>query len=397
MVHLEYSVEKPLNREPDMEKLVSSFITAEGYDRNHGPIPHMDASTHRVSVSGLVTHALSLSIADLAALPQHTVVCALQCAGNRRHTMRTKLKEVSGIDWFDGAVMNCRWRGPLLCDVLAQAGVCLPAKDQRDGNDGDDDDADAHVAFACHQTPTQDDAYYGSSIPLSRALSRSASVLLALRMNNAPLPPNHGGPVRIVAPGIAGARSVKWLDGITVQRAESANYYQQHDYKILPPEADCAAAAAAWWPRVAALHDMPVNSVVGVPRSGSTVRGDERDGMVLVKGYALPAGAEGPVARVEVSGDGGETWVDAELVLRDDRDGNGGEEEEGEDDDADPAELKWAWCLWSARVKIARGKDRTVLSRATDASGNSQERCSQWNFRGVAYNGYGEATGLEVV
>jgi sulfite oxidase len=25
--------------------------------------------------------------------------------------MRTKLKEVNGIDWFDGAVMNCKWSG----------------------------------------------------------------------------------------------------------------------------------------------------------------------------------------------------------------------------------------------------------------------------------------------
>jgi hypothetical protein len=25
--------------------------------------------------------------------------------------MRTKLKEVNGIDWFDGAVMNCKWTG----------------------------------------------------------------------------------------------------------------------------------------------------------------------------------------------------------------------------------------------------------------------------------------------
>jgi len=77
---LEYSVEEPLNREPELEKLVESFITQDGYDRNHGPIPHIDASTHKVSVTGLVNNELSLSIADLEALPQHTVICALQCA-----------------------------------------------------------------------------------------------------------------------------------------------------------------------------------------------------------------------------------------------------------------------------------------------------------------------------
>ncbi|KAF2651884.1 sulfite oxidase-like protein [Lophiostoma macrostomum CBS 122681] len=377
MVQLEYSVQKPLNREPDLEKLVSSFITesGSGYDRNHGPIPHLDAATHRVSVYGCVKKDLSLSIDDLKALPQHSVICALQCAGNRRHTMRTKLKEVSGVDWFDGAVMNCKWTGPLLKDVLQASGIDLPLSKH----------PTAHVAFACFQTPVQDDEWYGASIPLSRALDASSSVILALRMNDEPLTPNHGFPIRIVTPGIAGARSVKWLDRITVQMTESSNYYQQHDYKILPPEARTKEEAERWWSRVPAIQDMPINSVVGVPRQDSRV---ERglDGKVEVRGYALPSGADGPIVRVEVSGDGGETWVDAELL------GAGKELEKNKG-----VELKWAWCLWKARVQVEKGWDRVVLSRATDSKWNTQERCPEWNFRGVAYNGYGEVTGLEVV
>jgi sulfite oxidase len=107
----------PKSRVPQFTDLLTipSFITptSEGYDRNHGPIPLIDASTHRVQIFGLVKDALSLNIDELKELPQHDVICALQCAGNRRHTMRTKLKEVNGIDWFDGAVMNCKWSGML--------------------------------------------------------------------------------------------------------------------------------------------------------------------------------------------------------------------------------------------------------------------------------------------
>ncbi|KAF2269351.1 sulfite oxidase-like protein [Lojkania enalia] len=375
MVQLEYSVEEPLNREPELEKLISSFITkeGEGYDRNHGPIPHLDATSHCVTIYGLVKKELSLSISDLQALPQHSVICALQCAGNRRHTMRTKLKEVSGIDWFDGAVMNCKWTGPLLKDVLIKAGVDVEEEKWKD----------AHVAFACFQTPTQDDEWYGASVPLSRAMDASCSIILALEMNGKPLPPNHGAPVRVVTPGIAGARSVKWLDRITVQMTESTNYYQQHDYKILPEEADTPENAEKWWSKVPAIQDMPVNSVIGIPKEDSSVKVDE-NGCIEVKGYALPSGADGPVAKVEVSADNGNTWTVAELL------GEHAADEPG-------VELKWAWCLWKAKIKIEKGKNRKILSRATDTAGNVQERCPKWNFRGVAYNGYGEVKGLEVV
>jgi sulfite oxidase len=56
-------------------------------------------------------------------------------------------------------------------------------------------------------------------------------------MNGSALPSDHGGPVRVVVPGVAGARSVKWLGRTTVQDAESQNFYQRHDYKVLPPDA----------------------------------------------------------------------------------------------------------------------------------------------------------------
>ncbi|KAF2140163.1 uncharacterized protein K452DRAFT_299556 [Aplosporella prunicola CBS 121167] len=366
MVKFEYSAEEPLNREPPLEKLISSFLTKDdGYDRNHGAIPHIDPTKHRVRIDGAVKNELSLTLLDLQSLPQHSVVCALQCAGNRRHTMRTTLKEVQGIDWADGAVMNCSWRGPLLRDVLAQAGIALPSAAQ----------ASAHVAFACHSNPCQEASWYGSSIPLARALDPAADVLLALDMNAAPLTPNHGCPVRAIAPGIAGARCVKWLDRVTVQPQESSNFYQQRDYKILPPEADSTEAAARFWDKVPALQDMPVNSVIGVPGAGSRVSRDAL-GTVLVRGYALPAGMGGPVVKVEVSADGKE-WVEARLL-----DGKG---------------EKWAWCLWEARLAVAAGKGKRILSRATDRAGNVQQPLAQWNLRGVAYNGYGEVADLEVV
>lgn len=124
-----------------------------------------------MKVNGHVHRPLDLSIEQLKTwYPQHEIISVLQCAGNRRHTMRTLLKEVNGIDWGDGAVMNCKWRGPKLKDVLGGAGVKV--QDRRG----------AHVAFACHKTRVQNSDWYGVSIELERALRDSADVLIALEV-----------------------------------------------------------------------------------------------------------------------------------------------------------------------------------------------------------------------
>ena len=358
----EYTGPEPLNREPPTTDLVSTFLssTKDSYDRNHGPILHLSALTHNVKVSGRVSNPLSLSISALANdYPQHTITCALQCAGNRRHTMRTAVKEVDGIDWFDAAVMNCTWTGPRLCDVLAHAGI-----DHSHNLDK------LHVAFACHQTETQNDTYYGGSIPLSRAMRRDADVILALNQNGETLTPERGFPVRVIAPGIAGARLVKWLDEISVQERESQNFYQQRDYKVLPKEATDKQAAEKYWDVTPSLLDMPINSVVAGPANGKTARRDEH-GMIEARGYALPGGEDGPVVGVEVRIDDGE-WQEAQL-------------ERGEDGS------KWSWSLWRWKGRVEPGK-RTIWSRARDRGGNMQDsERSEWNLRGVAYNGYGEA------
>ena len=195
-------------------------------------------------------------------------------------------------------------------------------------------------------------------------------------MNSKPLTANHGAPVRIVAPGIAGARSVKWLESITVQAGESENFYQRHDYKILPPEATSAKEAEKFCRSAPAIQEMPINSVIGIPQSGETVRADA-DGTITVRGYALPQGSGGPVVKVEVSIDEGTSWKEAELGAE---------------------RSKWSWALWEVQLHVARGKKLRILSRATDKAGNMQRGDdSQWNIRGIAYHGYGEVRDIEVL
>jgi sulfite oxidase len=200
-----------------------------------------------------------------------------------------------------------------------------------------------------------------------------------VEMNDTPLTPNHGHPIRVVIPGVAGARWVKWLDRITIQDEHCQNHYQQYDYKVLPPEVDDLEKAKGYWMKVPPLLDMPINSVIAAPDDSETVMA--QNGRVDLKGYAVPQGRDGPVTRVEVSGDGGKTWVDAQLDAPEGKNVND----------------KWCWKLWKASVPMEKGSGKVVLSRAFDAAGNAQQETCPWNLRGVAYNGYGMSKDLNIV
>lgn len=52
---------------------------------------------------------------------------------------------------------------------------------------------------------------YAASIPLWRAVDKRGDVILAYEMNGVPLPHDHGYPLKVVVPGVVGARNVKWL------------------------------------------------------------------------------------------------------------------------------------------------------------------------------------------
>jgi sulfite oxidase len=198
-------------------------------------------------------------------------------------------------------------------------------------------------------------------------------------MNGESLSAHHGGPLRLVVPGYLGARWVKWLDTITVSTEESPNFYQQHDYKILPPQVslipvspmffsevtsyvcqiDTKEAAQCLWSNYPSMTALPINSVVAsvtrVPTSG-----------LMIKGYAV-GGADGNVARVEISLDNGTTWRPTKIIYQ---------------------EGRWSWALWEILIEDAEESGK-IFSRAIDEHGFHQEKEGGWNIRGVAYNAWG--------
>jgi DMSO/TMAO reductase YedYZ molybdopterin-dependent catalytic subunit len=65
--------------------MASGFITPPSlhYVRNHGAVPKIEWSAHRLTINGLVDTPITLTMDELVALPSVTLPITLVCAGNR--------------------------------------------------------------------------------------------------------------------------------------------------------------------------------------------------------------------------------------------------------------------------------------------------------------------------
>lgn len=189
-----------------------------------------------------------------------------------------------------------------------------------------------HVQFEgadCDTTGT----HYGASISFEKAMN--PEVLVAYKMNDEDIPADHGFPLRLVAPGIVGARQVKWLTSIRTSKEESTSHWQKKDYRysflfrvILPMfrafSPSVEAGADINYDSVPAIQEYPVQSAICQPASGTKIsKGTPissllfylfslEDGTINVSGYAWSGGGRG-IIRVEISTDNGKTWYSAQL------------------------------------------------------------------------------------
>jgi sulfite oxidase len=78
-------------------------------------------------------------------------------------------------------------------------------------------------------------APYGASIPIEMARMLKRDIIVAYEMNGQDIPRDHGYPVRIIIPGIVGARQVKWLTTIKLSKEESSSSVETSTLTIPRP------------------------------------------------------------------------------------------------------------------------------------------------------------------
>jgi sulfite oxidase len=341
--------QSPLNSEPKLDVLAKSWITPveSFYVRSHAPNPKIDSANFRLSVEGLIDKPLSISLAELnGSFDKTSVVATMTCAGNRR-SEHGRVKSVGGVQWQAGAIGNARWSGVRLSELLKRAGLKENAK---------------HIWFEGLDEISKGGGVipFGASIPVSKAMTATDGMpgaLLTTRMNDQPLTPDHGAPLRGVVPGYVGARSVKWLGKIVVSDRPSPNHYVATAYKLV------REGTPVEWAESGPIYRFPLNSAICTPAGGEKVTA----GKIAVAGYAYPSGQPGTsIAKVDVSADEGRTWTTTKITS--------------------PIREQ-CWVLWKTEIKVSSAATELIV-RATDSRGDMQPETVDWNMKGYMFNGW---------
>jgi len=300
----------------------------------HFDIPAPVLPDWRLQVDGLVAQRLSLSLEALQAMPRRTLRVTMECAGNGRAQISPRYPS---IPWGEEGVSTAEWTGTPLADLLRAAGLRSGVREL--------------VFWGADRGIDR-----GVEHPFARSLEPAEAerdgVLLAYAMNGAPLPPQHGYPLRLVVPRWYGMASVKWLERIEAVDRPFEGVQQAHSYRFRRTADERGVPCTRM--RVKSLLAPP-----GIPDFYSRVR-MLAAGRVAITGRAWSG--EAPVARVELGVDG--AWRDATL------------EQAGRDP---------AWQRWSASWDAVQG-EHEIACRATDAAGNVQPLEPPWDATGFGNN-----------
>ena len=240
-----------------------------------------------VSAAGHDVAASLLATLDLATLEAMP-------AREREHTL-----ECIGGGPYNRAIGNAIWTGLPLVEIFEALGVSVPA-----------------AAIELQFTGADD---YQTSIPIT---DLDAPVWLVWKMNGEPLPDRHGGTARILTPGRYGIKNPKWLTEIRFVTEPFLGFWESRG-----------------WSNTAEYR---ANTFFMSPSASAVLTA----GPVRFLGTAF-AGSD-PIARVEVSTDGGDRWTDVEITYQ-----NGPD----------------VWTLWAFDWDAVAG-DYQIRVRATTESGN---------------------------
>jgi len=246
------------------------------FERHHAGIPAIDPEGYELLIHGMVERPTVFRLADLKRYPAVSRINFLECAGNGGGAFNpTNMPTEITPQAMDGLFSNSEWTGVPLATLLREVGV-------RSG---------ARWVIA----EGGDAALLNRSIPIEKA---QGDALIAYGQNGEALRPEQGYPARVFLPGWEGNACVKWVrrlevtDQPVMSREETANYTD--------PLSGGTARQFSFVMEAKSVITFPTFPYVLPERGWWEVQG-------------LAWSGRGTITGVEVSTDGGRSWVPAQL------------------------------------------------------------------------------------
>ena len=252
-------------------------ITPQGcaFERHHSGAIELAKEDYRLMINGLVDQPLVFTYEDLERFPRVPRTYFLECAANSG--MEWAGSQLNGSQFTHGMIHNMEYTGVTLRTLLDEAGI------KPEGNWLFVEGADA--------------SSNGRSIPMEKALD---DCMIAFKANGEALRMEHGYPVRLIVPGWEGNLWIKWLRRIEVTDAPVES--REETSKYTDTMEDGSSRKWTWV--------MDAKSVITSPSPQMPIK--HGHGPVVITGLAWSG--RGAITGVDVSVDGGKTWMPARLA-----------------------------------------------------------------------------------
>jgi sulfane dehydrogenase subunit SoxC len=243
------------------------------FERHHGGIPTIDPSKHMLYVHGMVDGPRKYTMADLRRFPSVTRKYFIECSGNGlTEWNKPTLKTVQGTH---GLLSTSEWTGVQFSTIAREVGL-------KDGG-------------AWVLAEGADAAVMTRSIPMEKMLK---DAILAYGQNGEAIRPEQGYPLRLLLPGYEGNTHIKWLRRLEVSDKPFMTREETSKYTDLLADGKARQFSL----------DMEAKSVITFPSGEMKLPGP---GFYNISGLAWSG--RGRVQSVDVSTDGGTTWVPARI------------------------------------------------------------------------------------
>ena len=245
------------------------------FTRIHDGVPSIDPAKHTLLIHGLVDRPIEFSVSDLKRFPSVTRTYFIECAGNGRSAYQAPKPDMTP-QQVDGMTSNSEWTGVPVVTLFREAGIKKQAKwFLAEGGDA---------------------ALLTRSIPVIKGRD---DALIVYGQNGEPLRPEQGFPIRLLVPGYEGNMNVKWLRRIKLGTDPFMTRWETSKYTDPLPGGKERMFS----------FEMDAKSIITSPAYPEHLSGP---GWWPVTGLAWSG--RGRIQRVDISTNGGKSWVEAELL-----------------------------------------------------------------------------------